>query len=88
MLNHTFTLYIGNGFVDKSKNKAQNERDVRILAHFLRGYCYRQFHGGQMEQVLDDMVIVAYIKTPAEVISIRKILRKMGIKGRIDVELE
>jgi hypothetical protein len=84
----TFTLNIGNGFVDPSMNTMQGLRDVEVCEQFLRNYCYRQFHGGQMEQVLDDMVCVSFIKTPREVMSIVRELRKLGIKGKIYLSVE
>ena len=37
LCNRTFVLYV------------TGERDVAICAEYLRGRCYRKFHGGQME---------------------------------------
>lgn len=76
LCNRTFVLYIA------------GERDVATCEKFLRGFCYRQFHGGQMEQVLEDLVCVSYIRTPAEVLSIIRELRKFGIIGAISLEAE
>ena len=84
----TFVLYIGNGYSDPSRNTVQGSYDVRILADFLRGHCYRQFHGGQMEQVLDDMIAISYIKTMDEVYTIIAELRKLGVNGKIRIEEE
>lgn len=86
--NRAFVLYVGNGFVDASKNTPQGAEDVVTCEKFLRGRCYRQFHGGQMEQVLDDLICISYIKTPREALSIVAELRKFGIKGEIRLEVE
>lgn len=88
LCNRTFTLYLGNGYVDVSMNTAEGMRDVATCEKFLRGHCYRKFHGGQMEQVLDDLVCVSYIRTPAEALSVINELRKMGITGAIRMEAE
>lgn len=71
--NRTFVLYI------------QGRHNVQTCARFLRGYCYRQFHGGQMEQVLDDLVGIFYIRSPREALAILDELRKMGVYGKIDL---
>lgn len=84
----TFNLCFGNGWADPSRNTPQGAKDVAVCEKFLRGYCYRQFHGGQMEQVLDDLVCVSYIKTPREVLSIVDELRNMGIRSEIRLEAE
>ena len=86
--NRTFVLFVGNGFVDTSKNTAQGVLDVKTCVHYLNGYCYRPFCGGQMEQVLEELVVVSYIKTPLDAIRTVKALRKMGIKGEIRLEVE
>ena len=65
-----------------------NGDDVATCADFLRGYCYRQFHGGQMEQVLDDLVCVSYLPTPADVLACVHALREFGIAGEIWCEVE
>lgn len=74
-------LFVGNGFVDTSKNTAQGALDVKTCTHYLNGYCYRPFCGGQMEQ----LVVVSYIKTPLDAIRTVKALRKMG-EIRLEVE--
>ena len=84
----TFNLYFGNGWADPSRNTPQGAKDVAVCEKFLRGYCYRQFHGGQMEQVLDDLICVSYVKTPREVLSIVDELRKLGVRGEIRCEVE
>lgn len=84
----TFTLYVGNGFVDESMNTPEGLRDVEVCAKFLRGYCYRRFGGGQMEQVLDDLVCISYIHTPSDVLYIVRELRRRGISGGIRLEVE
>ena len=86
--NRTFVLFIGNGFVDTSKNTAQGVLDVKTCVHYLNGYCYRPFCGGQMEQVLEELVAISYIKTPLDAIRTVKVLRKMGVKGEIRLEVE
>ena len=86
--NRTFVLFIGNGLVDTSKNTAQGALDVKTCAHYLNGYCYRPFYGGRMEQVLEELVEVSYIKTPLDAIRTVKALRRMGIKGEIRLEVE
>lgn len=84
-----FVVNFGNGYIDESMNTVQGLRDVECaVSKYLRGRCYRQFFGGQMEQVLDDMISISYIKTPAQVITVVKELRKMGIKGRISIGVE
>ena len=84
----TFALYLGNGYVDPAMNTAAGAQDVKTCEKFLRGYCYRQFHGGQMEQVLEDLVCVSYIRTPAEVLNVIRELRKFGIIGAIHLFAE
>lgn len=84
----TYVLYVGNGWADPSLNTEQGARDVQVLSNFLRGYCYRQFHGGQMEQVLDELVSIAYVKTMDEVKTIITELRKLGVEGVIRIETE
>lgn len=84
-----FVVNFGNGYIDESMNTVQGLRDVECaVSKYLRGRCYQQFFGGQMEQVLDDMISISYIKTPAQVVTIIKELRKMGIKGRIFIGVE
>ena len=41
-----------------------------------------------MEQVLEELVEVSYIKTPLDAIRTVKALRRMGIKGEIRLEVE
>lgn len=60
-----------------------DEQSIRLCAEYLRGYCYRHFCGGQMEHVLDDLVIIAYIRTPEDVIRTVRGLRSLGIIGKI-----
>lgn len=74
--NRTFTIYVG------------NSSDVATCAKFLRGYCYRQFHGGQMEQVLDNLICISFIRTPAAALAVIRELRKLGISGKISLEAE
>lgn len=88
LLQRTFTVYVGNGFVDASRNTPQGQQDVNLCAAFLGEFCYRPFHGGQMEQVLDDLVAVSYIPTPAKALEVVYALRAMGVKGRIGLEVE
>ena len=84
----TFTLYLGNGYVDPARNTAEGLRDVAICAQFLGNRCYRRFGGGQMEQVLDDMVCISFIQTPGEVLATIRALREMGIAGNINLLVE
>ena len=72
----TFALYI---------NRAS---DVQLCADFLDGYCYRQFHEGQMEQVLEDLVCLSFIPTPADVLDTICGLRRFGITGPIQLYVE
>ena len=62
--------------------------DVQTCSKYLRGYCYRQFHGGQMEQVLDNLVAVSYIHSPRQALIVLNELRKMGVCGKIDLCVE
>lgn len=62
--------------------------DVQTCDKYLRGCCYCQFHGGQMEQVLDDLVAISFIHSPREVLNILNELRKMGVRGKIDLCVE
>lgn len=84
----TFVLYLGNGYEDPSMNTPEGAQDVEVCAEFLRGRCYRQFHGGQMEQVLEDLISVSFIRSPSEVLHIVRQLRKMGIIGKIELYAE
>lgn len=88
LCNRWFTIYVGNGYSNPAFNTIEGRRDVRICEKFLHGFCHRQFYGGQMEQVLYDLVAVSYIRTPAEVLQIVGELRKMGITGEIRLEAE
>lgn len=72
----TFVLYIDGAY------------DVQVCADFLDGYCYRQFHEGQMEQVLDDLVCLSFIPTPADVLDTICGLRNLGITGAIQLYVE
>lgn len=76
VLSRTFTVYI------------DNAHDVGICAEFLRGFCYRRFGHGQMEQVLGNCVVVSYIQTPAELIKTIRELREFGIIGKLSVVVE
>ena len=66
----------------------EDASDVQVCVNFLRGYCYRHFAGGSLEQVLEDVVALSYIRTPMAVITAIQELRKIGVKGRIFVEVE
>lgn len=74
--NRAFTLY------------ARNGSDIQICEEYLRGYCFRKFCGGQMEHVLDDLMIVSYLHTPADVICAVHALRNMGVAGTIGLYTE
>ena len=90
----TFTLYIGNGFVDPARNTPEGLRDVATCVRFIGKRCYRvledTFDGylGQMEQVLDDLVCISYIPTPAKMLRLVNSLRRRGICGEIRCEIE
>ena len=93
----TFTLYVGNGFVDPARNTAAGAQDVATCVRFINHNgkrCYRvledEFDGylGQMEQVLDDLVCISYIPTPAMMLRLAKSLRRRGIIGDIRCEVE
>lgn len=84
----TFSVYVGNENVDKSRNTEQGKKDVAICAKYLDGYCYKHFAGGQMEQVLDELVAISYIATPMQVRETIDALRGMGVNGRISVFVE
>ena len=84
----TFVLYLGNGHVDPAMNTPEGAQDVQTCEKFLRGFCYRQFHGGQMEQVLEDLVCISFIRSPREVMHIVRELRNMGVIGKIDLYAE
>jgi hypothetical protein len=81
----TFTIHVGNGYIDTSRNTARGLADVAICAELIGRNCYIRFAGGQMEQVLDDMAVVSYIPTPAKVQSTVDALRALGVCGRITV---
>ena len=72
----TFVVYVGNQY------------NINVCAKYIGRECYRQFHGGQMEQVLDDLICISYIRTPAEALNIVHELRKLGIIGTICLEAE
>lgn len=84
----TFVLYLGNGYEDSSMNTPEGARDVETCEKFLRGYCYRQFHGGQMEQVLEDLISISFIRSPREAMHVVRELRNMGIIGKIELYAE
>lgn len=81
----TYTLYLGNGFVDESKNTAQGARDVETCAAMISNACCIQFGDGQMEQVLEDLVCVSYIDTEVGVRRTVDALRNMDVAGSIRV---
>lgn len=84
----TFVLYLGNGYEDPSMNTPEGAQDVKTCEKLLCGFCYRQFHGGQMEQVLEDLVSISFVHTPHEVMHIVRELRNMGIIGKIELYAE
>lgn len=76
IISRTFVLYI------------QDKHDLKICADYLGNRCYRGILGGQMEQVLEDTVCISYVNTPADLIAICSELRRMGVRGRIGVDVE
>ena len=86
--NRTFTIYLGSCIASTPWNTALGAEDVETCAKFLKGRCYRHFHGGQMEQVLDNLVAISFIRTPAEALTIIEELRKFDIMGTIRLEVE
>lgn len=69
--NRRFTLYV------------DAEQDVQLCADYLRGYCYRHFCGGQMEHVLNWLVVVSYLRTPRDVLAAVQALRNLGVAGPV-----
>jgi hypothetical protein len=81
----TYTLYVGNGYRDTSRNTSQGMKDVAVCAAVIGHKCYIKFASGQMEQVLDDLVCVSYVDTLEGVQQTVDALRGAGVAGGIRV---
>lgn len=83
--NMTYSLWVGNGYVDNNRNTTQGVEDVKTCMLILGGCCYIQYHGGQMEQVLEDAVEISYFFTLKSAKAAVAFLRADGIKGTINI---
>lgn len=72
----TFTVYFS------------TPHDVKIAEHYMRGYCVKRFHTGQMEIYLDDLGGVGFIPKPIDMLEVIRKLRELGMTGDLSVALE
>lgn len=62
--------------------------DIKVCVDYIGNRCYRWFFKGQMEWVLDELVCISFIKTPADLLEVVRELRKLGIRHKVEVEVE
>ena len=64
------------------------KHDWRVAKRYIGNRCYRRFTFGQMENYTTEFGGVGYISTPAQVLAVIRKLRKMGMRGKLDVCVE
>ena len=62
--------------------------DIQIAEHYLRDYCVKRFHSGQMEVYLDNLGGVGFIPKPVDMLEVIRELRELGMTGDLSVALE
>ena len=72
----TFVVYI------------DNANDTKTCVNYIGNRCYRKFFGGQMEDVLENLVAISFIKTPRELIQVIQELRKLGVTSTLQLCVE
>lgn len=84
----TFTIWIGNGYIDSTRNTPQGLRDVAICRKIIGNCCYVRYMGGQMEQVLDDGVSLSFLPDMNSVDNAVIALREAGIMGALSIQID
>lgn len=61
---------------------------IKQLDEALSNHCYCDFHGGQLEKVLDDLYVISYFGRETDALECIKAMRKMGIIEPIMIEVD